>query len=205
MGMQVANTDAILAAMSLEYAAMRDEIGRLIEHEERLVQLGFLVLGLTLAFIGALLGPDSVNADAALILLLVPFVYLLFSLSAAEQTRRILQIARYIADNLTPRAEQFTGGARLWQWETFKIGEYERLDGKGRARVWVLERSRWISLTVPSVIALTAYGSLVGYQTAPARILGVVDVFMILFQIAVLMTTTEAPGLRKRRPDEVPS
>lgn len=192
----VATEDATLSALSAEYSAMRDEIGRLIEHEKELVNLSFVVLGAVLALIGTLLGEDEVNADAAFILLFVPLVYLLFALTAAEQTRRILQIARYIFLDLRPRAEALAGGTRLWRWEDWKAGEYHHMHRLGKQRVWILERSRWIALTVPGITALVAYGTMVGYHTTLSITVLAVDVVLIVLQVGVLIYTTEAPGLR---------
>lgn len=192
-----ASDDAALAALGAEYSAMRDEIGRLIEHEKELVNLSFVVLGAVLALIGTLLGDDPVNPDAAFILLFVPVVYLLFSLTAAEQTRRILQIARYIFHDLRPRAEALAGGVHLWRWEDWKAGEYRDMHRAGKTRVWVLERSRWIALTVPGITALVAYGTMVGYHSTWAVAFLIVDVALLVLQVGVLIYTTEAPGLRE--------
>jgi hypothetical protein len=190
-----ASDDAVLNALTNEYRALRDEIGRLIEHEKGLVDLSFVVLGAVLALIGTLLRQDGANENAARILLFVPVLYLLFALSAAEQTRRLMQIARYIRHDLTPRAEALTDGLELWRWEDYKAAEYRRLPSRGRARVWILERSRWMAMTVPGITALVAFGALVGYEDGATRVILVIDVLILLVQVGVLMRTTEAPGL----------
>ena len=191
-----ASDDAVLAALQAEYVAMRDEIHRLIDHEKDLLTLSFVVLGAVLALIGAILRDEGANDRVAFVLLLVPIVYLLFSLTAAEQTRRILQIAEYIYTNLRPRAEAISGRTGLWSWESWKADHYRELSRLRKVRVWVLERSRWITLTVPGVTALITYGALVGYDTSASVALLILDIAVMAIQVVVLIYTTEAPGVR---------
>jgi small basic protein len=82
-----------LTAIDSEFKAMRAEIGRLIDHQRDLQNLSYISLAALLAFIGVL-AKDA--RGLAIVLLFVPFLSLQFAFTAADISRRILQLGRYV-------------------------------------------------------------------------------------------------------------
>lgn len=73
---------AVLAMVQAEFVAIRSEIGRLIDHQKDLQNLSLVSLGAVFGFVAAIAQLDPDENDVTLVLLLVPFLTLQFSLTA---------------------------------------------------------------------------------------------------------------------------
>src|SRR5579864_7605025 len=84
-----------------EYQTLRAEIGRLQDHQQQILNFGFLALAAVVAGFGsALAGPQHTSLaqalqDYHLLLLVIPLVYLFLAALFAERTIRIMRVGDY--------------------------------------------------------------------------------------------------------------
>jgi hypothetical protein len=197
-----------MGAIDSEFKAMRAEIGRLIDHQRDLQNLSYISLGALLAFIGVLVKDAGAPDRLATVLLLIPFLTLQFAFTAADISRRIIQLGRYIdtltadANNLLDRfGRQAQGEIKVWQWERWKSCDFEKKSSAKRKMVIVLEKSRWLSLAFPGIVGVLAYLKI---DDTPMRdlseeVLFVLAIAVVIVSIAALTVyASEARGVVKR-------
>jgi hypothetical protein len=153
-----------LTAIDSEFKAMRAEIGRLIDHQRDLQNLSYISLAALLAFIGVL-AKDA--RGLAIVLLFVPFLSLQFAFTAADISRRILQLGRYVdalaadVNTLLGRSGGQEAAVVVWRWERWKSRDFhDKKSAVEKKMVVVLEKSRWLSLAFPGILGIVAYSFL---------------------------------------------
>jgi hypothetical protein len=153
--------DIVVSTIDSEYRALRAEIGRLIDHQKDLHNFSFISLAALLAFIGVLAKDAKGAQGLTAVLLLVPLLTLQFALTAADLTRRILQLGTYIntlasLSNSVLRAMSTDKQLvpPVWQWENWKRNQFPQ---SSKFRTVGLEKSRWLALTFPGFLGIGAY------------------------------------------------
>jgi hypothetical protein len=162
---------AVMNTINSEYVALRNEIGRLQDHQKQIMQFAYLVLPAAATLVAAVLNLKPNLADVrqwAFALAFVPPVYALLAMLYTDRTVKIMSAADYLHSHLRQKAIAATG-VYVWQWE-----HYQR-----EARLfprWVLiilDKLRWLVFGGP--IALSILGLWLfwvrGVDTEPWRIL----------------------------------
>jgi hypothetical protein len=189
--------EAALAAMAAEYTALRSEIGRCQDHQKDLINVAFVLLGAMFAFIGVVSSADTAERDFGRVLLLVPLLYGLLGFACADRARRMLELARYIAFDLRPKAEAgMSSRAEIWRWEQYKREQWERGSLPRRILALTLDKARWLVFVVPSLIALFAFWRLVGFHEAVDQIFLGADSALIVLTLITLLLAEETRGLK---------
>jgi hypothetical protein len=205
-----------IAAYGVEFTALRAEIGRLIDHQKDLHTLSYVSLAALLGFVGVLADKDTTVEGLATVLLLVPLLTFQFALTAADLSRRILQLARYL-DRLSANAnrvlrslasEDLTTGLAVWDWERWKTAQFDEMDDSDQRAATFLEKSRWLALAFPGLLGVGSYLVLDPTPLTGALewTLFVIAVVALLWSVVLLLTyRPEVKGIptAKRRDQSV--
>lgn len=151
-----------LGCYQAEFVVMRAEIGRLIDQQRDLLNFSLAGFGGLIALIGLVTPDQAASVDVATsspvanVLLLVPWLYCVLALWAADVSRRVWVIANYIVD-LTAKAREIADDPGLWAWEEWKVATHDQMPRLKRRSIWALERARWLALVLPQVTAVAAW------------------------------------------------
>lgn len=195
-----------LALYQAEFVIMRTEIGRLIDQQRDLLNFSLTAFGALIALIGLVTPDKNGSSEAAAaspvvnVLLLVPMLYLVLALWAADVSRRVWVITNYLT-HVTGKARQLADDPDLWAWEEWKVQTHERMSRREKASVWALERARWLSLVLPPVTAVAAWFMLSHSLDATTGFLLALDLTALASTVALLTRTGDsagAPAIRAR-------
>ena len=135
--------------------------------------------------------------------MLVPIPYLLLSLTAADMTRRIKTMARYLNNGLKSEIQapiqilqmHMHMSATIWDWEGWTRHDHKSHNQGARAIIWLVEKAKWMTLVVPSVVAVSAFYILTEKHSTTDKYLTGLDVVLIVISAIAAFWQSEAPGV----------
>jgi hypothetical protein len=189
---------AVLAAMTADYTAIREEIMLCMNQQKDMMNLAILLLAGVLTLIGKIATGGSSQHKIGLVLLLAPIPYALLASYTANRSRRIVLMAQYVCNDLRRRAEAITGvpGLQLWRWEDFKAASYNKANRLEKIDANVIDVAPSLIFLGPPVVAYVAYVKFLGVPSGGRAALAIaVGTLTLAACVRILKSHDEARGI----------
>jgi hypothetical protein len=190
---------AAIAALTAEYTALREEIGRHQDHRNQLFSIALAIMAALVGFAGAESHAGGRPTNASIIFLLAPLLFVFLGSAYIDRGRRILDVAIYVNTWLRRQMSESLG-VDVWLWESFKKKHY---DDSRLAPRWIalsFDGLRGMIFVLCGAISLFVYLALPAKLSSSGRLaLFVLDVTLLVVLTLFIWLFEETRGL----PDSV--
>lgn len=186
---------AALAALTAEYTALRDEIGRHQDHRNQLFSIALAIMAAVVGFAGTAVHGGKELGEGNIVFLLAPLLFVFLGSAYVDRGRRMLAVATYINRWLRQQMFELTG-ANVWMWERFKKAHYKKSKGLAPSVAMTLDVLRGMIFVFCGVISLVLYGALPGTSLNAGRTaLLALDSTLLLLLTALIWLFEETRGV----------
>jgi hypothetical protein len=198
----VNNDNPAITAVTAEYAALREEIGRCQDHRNQLFSIALAILAAIVGLAGVENHTGKEANEVGIVFLLAPMLFIFLGSAYVDRGRRMLVIAAYVNTLLRKQATTLAG-EQVWRWELFKRAQFEHSRRVERMVGRILDGLRGLIFVACGVVSLGLYLALPLKSPDSVRLALVIVNIDLLFALAVLVWwVEESSGVPASWPDQ---
>jgi hypothetical protein len=186
---------AAVAAITAEYVALREEVGRCQDHRNQLFSIALAILAAIVGLAGVANRGGEQADELGIVFLLAPLLFVFLGSAYVDRGRRMLIAAKYVHDRLRAQAAALAAQP-VWEWESFKKKHYEDSKRASRAAAVALDGLRGMIFVACGVISLGLYAALPIRSPGAGRVaLIALDGALLLLLVVLIWHFEETRGL----------